>query len=86
MYNLLGSRNINQQIDKYEQKIKNVISTPNVTCSYFNPYRTNIFCPENVVCCLQCTSAAYINIQVHIRAVIHLQFWAYGSWDSLHPI
>ena len=25
--------------------------------------------------------------QIHIKtSVIHLQFWAYGSWDSLFPI
>ena len=25
-------------------------------------------------------------IQKHMTSVIHLQFWAYGSWDSLFPI
>ena len=25
-------------------------------------------------------------VKVSIETVIHLQFWAYGSWDSLFPI
>ena len=26
------------------------------------------------------------HVKVSIETVIHLQFWAYGSWDSLFPI
>ena len=30
----------------------------------------------------------YVSIDMGTRSdpVIHLQFWAYESWDSLHPI
>ena len=52
----------------------------------FHPVHLEILLDFFLICCETSNATAFNNTKLLAYLVIHLQFWAYGSWDSLFPI